>query len=377
VRCKISRSGIVAAIVIKDLREFSRDRLWMILAPISLIFMIAIYFLAPDTVTESISIGVYPGNIAASFSILAGMEGVEFQGLEITGFSDEEQLSNAVFGDSPDIAMGIALPSGFADSLRSGSGGTVTVYVNASVPVELRQALKSGIREIAFAMRASFTGNNPLNSLPVTLPDPETRILGDNMAGIETPLREKIRPILVIMIIFIEALALAGLVSVEIEHKTATAILITPARTMDLLAAKCITGTILTVSQAGLFLAATGGFSTNWLITSVLILLGAGMASAIGMLSGTWGRDFMSTLFFGMVFVIPLMIPVFFSIIPGEPPLIVRLLPSYGLLQSMSGVLERAEGWSFAAPGILSTLVWDTLLLGSAIFFLRRRVESL
>jgi len=205
----------MAVIVLKDLREFSRDRLWMILTPISLIFMITVYFLLPDSVNESISIGVFPENVADSFSLFASSMGSDdFQGLEIIGYTDEEQLSEAVLGDSPEITMGIALPPGLADSLRSGSGGSVTVYVDASVPPELRYALQSGIREIASAMQATYAGNNPLSSLPVTLPDLQSRILGQDMAGIQIPLRERIRPILVMMILVMEALALAGLVSV-------------------------------------------------------------------------------------------------------------------------------------------------------------------
>ena len=156
-----------------------------------------------------------------------------------------------------------------------------------------------------------------------------------------------------------------------------TALLVTPARVGDFLVAKCITGTILAVSQAFLFLLATGGFSFDWLLVSLLILLGAGMVSAVGMLSGTSGRDFMGTLFYGTIFVIPLMIPALSIMFPGEPSVIIRLLPSYGLVKAMSGVLGEGMGWSFAAPHIKTTLLWDIFLLGSAFFLLKRRVESL
>ena len=372
-----SRFAIIAAIVLKDLREFSRDRLWMILTPISLIFMIALFLILPDTVSETITLGVYPSYLAESFSILIDREAGEFQGLEIIDFADEDQLADAVLWDSGEVSIGIALPVDFTESLLSGSGGIVSVYVSESVPQEMRRALASGVREIAYAVQAIYSGNNPMSTLPVELPHLQAAILGEDMAGRQVPLRDRVRPILVIMILLIEALALAGLVSVEIEHRTATALLVTPARTGDFLLAKCVTGTILAVSQAFLFLLATGGFLFDWLIVSVLILLGAGMASAVGMLSGTSGRDFMGTLFFGTLFIIPLMIPALSIMFPGTPSIIIRLLPSYGLTEAMYGVLGEGRGLRFAAPHIMTTILWDVLLLGSAFFILRRRVESL
>ena len=372
-----SRPAIITAIVLKDLREFSRDRLWMILTPVSLIFMTVLFLILPATVSESITLGVYPSYIAESFAMLIDHEAGEFGGLEIIGFTDESSLADAVLSGSGEISIGIALPVDFTDSLLSGAGGSVSVYVSESVPVEIRRALVSGVREIAYAVGAVYTGRDPLSTLPVALPNLQPRILGENMAGRQVPLRDRIRPILIIIILLIEALALAGLVSVEIEHRTATALLVTPARIGDFLLAKCFTGTILAMSQAYLFLLVTGGFVFDWLILTVLILLGAGMASAVGMLSGTSGRDFMGTLFFGTIFIIPLMIPALSIMFPGRPSIIIRLLPSYGLVQAISGVLGEGRGLRFVAPHIMATVLWDIVLLGSAFFLLRRKVESL
>ena len=339
--------------------------------------MIALFLILPDTVSETITLGVYPSYLAESFSMLIDRSAGEFQGLEIIGFADKDQLADAVLWDSGEISIGIALPVDFTESLLTGSGGCVSVYVSESVPQEMRRALASGVREIAYAVGAIYSGNNPLSTLPVELPHLQEAILGEDMAGRQVPLRDRIRPILVIVILLIEAMALAGLVSVEIEHRTATALLVTPARTVDFLAAKCATGTILALSQSFLFLLATGGFIFDWLIVSVLLFLGAGMASAVGMLSGTSGRDFMGTLFYGTIFFIPLMIPALSIMFPGRPSLIIRLLPSYGLTEAMFGVLGEGRGWGFAAPHIMTTILWDVLLLGSAFFLLRRRVESL
>ena len=40
------RAAVVRAIVAKDLREFSRDRLWMVLTPLMLVFYVGLLWLS-------------------------------------------------------------------------------------------------------------------------------------------------------------------------------------------------------------------------------------------------------------------------------------------------------------------------------------------
>ena len=87
---------------------------------------------------------------------------------------------------------------------------------------------------------------------------------------------------LAVLVLMLGAIAIAGLAAVEIEKRTATAVLVTPASTGDLLAAKLITGTLLGASQALLFLLCTWSF--DWGVTP-LLLLGAAMPAALGLIA--------------------------------------------------------------------------------------------
>lgn len=391
---KPTRTALIRAIVLKDLREVSRDRLWMILMPVSLAAFILIFWVLPRVVNESVAVGVTPPEFARALSLLAesgenfGIEGRETvsgtaaAGLRVVSFDDESDLAAAVSGGRGEnqkkkVAVGIAFPEDFLSLVGAGEATVVSVYLDAAVPAVLGGAVASGIREMAAFLRAAALGRNPLTALPVAIPDLQTIVLGEDRSGAQVPLREKLRPLMAILILIIEAVVLAGLVAVEIEHRTVTAMLITPARTGDVLAAKGITGAVLALSQGLFFLAVTRSFNSRWPIVLILMLLGALMTSAVGMMAGAAGREFMSTLFFALVFISPLLIPAFSIIFPGAAPLWIRALPSYGLIQSMVDSIAYGRGWSEAAPHIATSLAWTAALFGAGLIILKRRVEAL
>ena len=372
----------ILSIVRKDLREFLRDSLWMVLTPLSLVVVVVIFLVLPDELSRDLTLGVYPEDAANTLKWIVETQKENLNSIEVVGFENREELAGAVLNSKrPDsvrsVPLGIAFPDNMLDMQLVEGFEQVDLYLSASVPPAIGRAVESGIRETGFALRALLSGTNPLEALPVALPDIESRVVGKNRFGHDFTLRDRLRPMLVVMILFIEALALAGLVSVEIHHRTVTAILVTPAAMGDFLAAKCLTGVILATLQAFVFLFATGSFGGNLIPVSLLILSGALMASAVGMLSGAGGRDFMGTMFFGVLLLIPMMIPAIASLFPGRPPLVIRLLPSYGLLEGARGTIGEGLGWDFAAPHLVSTAAWAAGLLVLAFAFLKSRAESL
>ena len=369
---------IIGAIVGKDLRAFSRDRLWMIMTPLSMVLFVTAFWCLPRHVNETITVGVYPPLLANALEALTAGEDDSAQSHAIITFDSEKTLAAAVSGEGArDVPIGIAFPPNFTEAILAGEQIKVTVYLDASVPAGITNAISSEIREIAFAIHAAAQGRDPLETLPITMPAEERMVLGDDRAGNQVPLREKMRPMLAILILLVEALALAGLVAVEIEQRTVTALLVTPARSSDLLAAKGITGAILAVGQGLFFLLATQSFGANWLLVLILMFLGAVMMSAVGLIAGAAGKDFMSTLFYGMALIVPLMIPAFTVLFPGSAAVWVKLMPSHGLIEALVSVMGYGRGWGDIAPHIGATLAWDALLLGFALFILKRKMEAL
>ena len=379
---RASRISIIRAIVAKDLREFSRDRLWMILTPVTMVFVILAFWVAPGKVDETITVGVYPPGLAQALEALGGGDEDEARGIEFVKFESEERLAAVVEGDvegpeAEGVSIGIAFPVEFPAAIPGGERMKVSVYVDRGVPDWVTNAISSEIREIVYGMQAAAAGRDPIEALPVTMPDEKAMILGEERAGIQVPLREKIRPLMAMFILMVESIALAGLVAIEIERRTVIALLATPAKTSDFLAAKAFTGAILAVSQVLFFLIASKSFGENWLLVMILMLIGAVMMSAVGMISGAAGRDFVSTLFYGIAMITPLLIPALATLFPGSAALWVRLMPSHGLVEAMVGVIGYGRSWSDVASNIGTSLAWCLLMFGVALFVLRRRVEAL
>lgn len=377
-----SRGAIIWAIVLKDLREFSRDRLWIILTPLSLAAVVVMFWVLPATVDESVTLGLHPAPMGHLFQTLAGHGEDEAEALKVVPFADEKRLVAAVAGEledeeAKDVAIGIAFPDDFVGAVQSGKPTTVTVYVNAAVPQEIRRAVSSGIRELAYGLQAAMALKNPVDALPVTLPDAQTIVVGEDRIGAQVPLREKLRPLMAIIMLVIEAMALAGLVAVEIERRTVTALLVTPATTGDVLAAKGITGALLGMGQALVFLLATRSFGSHWWLVTILVALGAAMMSAVGMIAGSAGKDFMSTLFGSLIFIVPLVIPAFGTLFPGSAATWVQWLPSYGLVTAMVDVMSYGRGLPEVAWHLATTIGWVVVLFATALLILKRRVEAL
>lgn len=395
----VSRAAIVSAIVKKDFVEFSRDKLYIFLSLLGMFFFVLIFWLVPDTVDETITLGMTHGGdlgaLVAQFE--AGAEG-SAEGLALEVFDSPEQMQGVIEGtlelwradegdariirdkeagdDKPkdshrvDVPIGIAFPDGFLIDTATGTRTTVKVYADAAVPPEIQTAMKSFVREIAYSITD--------NVLPVTEPAQENIILGEDRAGDQVSIREKMRPMISIMILMVEVFSLASLISAEVLNRTVVAVLATPAKIGDFLAAKTIYGTVLALSQALVVLLAIGAFTAeNWFALLVILVIASVMFTGIAMAVGAAGKDFMGTLFYAMAFILPLMVPAFALLLPGTASAWVRVLPTYGLIQMLNGVTAYGRGIGEYLPQLGISVAWLVAIYLAGLITLKRKVESL
>ncbi len=383
----VSHAALVAAIVRKDLREFSRDRLWLILTIVGLVMFIAVFWMLPGTVDETIRVGVTPPDLAETLlGLSAGeaevspgqddAEGQATQGLEVVRFDSEEELRAVVAGeaDGPDVAVGLAFPDDFAGMTARGEPVTVTVYVESGVPAEVRQAMESAVREIVYFAAGAAEGVDPMDVVPVRQ---ETVVLGEDRAGEQVSMRERMRPLLAFFVLMMESLALAGLIAVEIQRRTVTALLVTPASLTDVLAAKSVLGTSLAFSEAVLMLALTRSFGAGWSVLLAAALLGAVIVTGMALISGAAGKDFMGTLFLSMVLLVPLAIPAVTVLFPGSTATWVKALPTYGVMEAFVRVTSYGESWAELWGPLALAALWCVAVFGAGLLVLRRKVRTL
>ncbi len=385
----VSRPAVIWSIVKKDLTDYSRDKLWVFLSLFTLLAMIIVFWMLPDSVDESIAVGVSGVQDSAAF---AALQATEEEGLRLISFENPADLRSVIAGEktawrvdnrivvSDDggepteseeltITMGLAFPADFFEATASGRKTTVEVFVDGQVPEEIRTAMSSMVRELAFAVAG--------NQLPVVAPEEVYVVLGEDRLGNQVSPQESFRPLIVFMILLMEMFGMSSLIAREIQNRTVIALLVTPAKTSDILAAKGITGVAMGLSQAVVLLVAVNVLSTQPVLLLVLMLLGAVMVSGTAMIAGTFGRDFMSNLFYGFTFMIPLLIPAFGALFPGSASAWVKVLPSYPLVQGLVNVTMYGDGWADSLNELGMLLAWCVALFSIGWVVLKRKVEKI
>ncbi|MCB2224715.1 MAG: ABC transporter permease [Actinobacteria bacterium] len=350
---------VVAAIVRKDLRAFGRDRFFLFMTILGLVVYAVVFHLLPSSVDETVALGVAGDDAAALFADAAGLPG-----LEIVEYGSRDALADAVASGGGPVA-GLALPPGFAADLTAGRPTEVEILVPAGAPAEFEHLAQG----IADGLAAGVSGDTAATT--------RTVVLGADRVGDQVSLQEQMRPLMVFFVLLIETLALATLLATEIHGRTVLAILVTPATTADFLAAKSLLGTMLAFAEAGVLMALIGGLAADPALVLVVLLLGAILVTGLGMIAGSFGKDFLNVLFISILIMIPLMIPAFGVLFPGTAAGWVQALPSFGLVDAIVGVTTGGEGWAEVAPNLALLAGWCAVLFGAGVWILRRKVASL
>jgi len=95
------------------------------------------------------------------------------------------------------------------------------------------------------------------------------------------------------------------------------------------------------------------------------------------MIVGAAGKDFLGTLFYSMLFLLPLMIPAFSILLPGTASAWIRFLPTYGMTQVLAGVTAYGLGWADVWQNLAAASAWVVVIYLAGLFTLKRKVESL
>lgn len=411
----VSRGAILGALLKKELIAYSRDKLYLFLTLLTLVFVVVIFWVVPDTVEESLTLAVSPPvqtliedgvetfrAMGATEEQLAELRQTDLaegeEGLALVEFENEADMTAVIEGtleawrtgegelvlrdreageEKPTDAervrvdIGIAFPETFISDVATGKEGVwVTVYSDAAVPEEIQGAMTSFVREAAYQLAGK--------QLPVEMPDEDTIVLGTDRMGDQVSMRDKLIPMLAFMMLLIETFSMASLISVEVLQRTVTAVLVTPARVVDFLTAKTIFGTGLALSQGLIVLALVGAFTAqNWWLLLITMLIGAMMFTGVAMVVGAAGKDFLGQLFYAMLFTVPLLIPAFSVLFPGSAATWVRVLPTFPLLDALVNITIYDAVWADVWRSFALGAAWLVVLFGAGLLVLKRKVESL
>ncbi len=411
---RITGGMLLLAVLKKDVRVYSRNMIYLFLTILSLVAFVTIFWIVPDDVDEELTFAVtpslntlfseakealekrgLPGQVTAQLDQFEAA--FEEEGLFLVEFETEEQLKLAVSGElqvyrteqgqfvihdpqgdqkkpaeakKVNLNIGISFPRTFFSDVMLNQKPMVTVFTDAAVPEEIRGAMQGFIREMAYQLAG--------HELPVEFPAEDTIILGRDRLGEQISMRARMRPLIAFFIMMMETFALASLISNEVLQRTVTALLVTPLRVWHFLLAKTLLGTILAMGQAVIVLALVGAFTTaNWLLLLVIVLLGSLLFTAVAMLVGSAGKDFIGQLMFSMLFLIPLMIPSFAVLFPGSAAAWVKLLPSYPIVRLLYDVTIYETLWAESLTYLGYAALWALILYSAGLLVLKRKVARL
>jgi len=346
----------VVTLVRKDLSVFFRNRFFAVITVLGVVAFLVMYFVMPRSGDATLKIGLYmPVEVPA-------FERLHEEGLAIERVASEDEVRQAV-RDGRFIA-GIALPADTLARLLAGDRPTVRVFFAADTPPEVRDAIAAILQELGYRM----TGR----SLAIEVSE---EVLGPDLAGTPLPPRDRLRPLLAVMLIMMETMGLATLISEEIERRTIHALLVTPATVADVFAAKGIAGISLAFGQAALFMAIVGGLNQQPLIVLLALFLGAVLVIAAGFIIGAVAQDMLSVLGWSMPVIIILIIPSIGVAFPGSVTGWIRALPTYYLVDTVHRASNFGASWGAVWQNLLMLAGFDLALASFGVVFLRRRMR--
>ncbi len=346
--------AIIRTLVAKDFSLFFRNRFYAAVTALGIVTYTIIYFVLPGSVNEKLELGLYAPVLPPAFEL------IQQEGLKIQVFESEEMLVEAV--TEGEYAAGIALPADIMEKFASGQKPRITLYFLADAAEAVRDAVEVMIRELAYLQ----TGQ------PLAV-DISAQILGPDKLGEQIPTRDRMRPMLAILIVMFETMGLASLISEEAEHGTAQALLVTPMKVTDLFLAKGIMGVSLAFGQAVLFMAIVGGLENQPLIILAALLLGGVLATGAGFLVASLAKDMMSVMAWGAIIIIIFTIPAFGILFPGTVSSWVKAIPSFYLVDTVHQAANFNAGWGDIWSNLLILLGFNLVLIWGGILALGRK----
>ncbi|HSW58554.1 MAG TPA: ABC transporter permease [Dehalococcoidales bacterium] len=348
---------IIRALLKKDVKLFLNNRFYLLITILGIVFYVGAYMVLPAKQNETLRMALYAPQLPAAFLQVFG-----HQGFEVERFQNRDALKQAVAERAHQV--GIALPEDISSVWAAGQKPQIDIFHTAGTPPEMIAAVTRLVEELSFIQ----TGQVLAFSI-------QPEILGPDMLGDQIPLRDRLRPLLVVFILLVEIMTLASLISIEIEQGTVRALLITPLRMPGLFAAKGILGAGLAFLQGVLFMLLVGGFNQSPLIVLTTLFLCSLFVVGAAFLLASLSRDVNAVTGWGLLVLIILAVPGFGAAIPGLLPAWIKIVPSYYLTDTLNRVINYAQGWQDIWLNLLIIAVLAVVLIWGGMLALRRRYQ--
>ena len=300
----------ISKILGKDLKIGPRSPvfLWVLVLPILITLVLQVAF--GDLFESRPRLGISDQGASAITSAAADLDGIE-----TSVVADVDELKSMVEAD--DLDAGLVLPAGFDDAVRAGERPPLELYIGG-------QSLASDrvvVAITALELVRDVQGDAP----PV---DVEIISFGEDLR----PISERLVPFVVMYALLIAGVFLPSFsLADEREKRTLDALVVTPVRLSEVIAAKGILGFGLAIAMSLVTLWLNSSFQVSGALFVVMLIAGV-MLVAIGLIFGTVSKNVTGvfTLIKGTGFI--LLGPTIWYIFPDWPQWIAKIFPTYWVI---------------------------------------------
>ena len=248
------------------------------------------------------------------------------------------------------LDMGLVLPEDLDDQMKEGTAPDLHIYTWGESllkhRLQLGAALVSQISDLAG------------HDLPV---DTRVVLLGEEES---LPWDVRLFPLLVIITIILGGSMIPATYIVDEKQKrTLKALIVTPASLEELLAAKGITGVLISMVMGAVILTINSAWGNQPLLLSLVLFLGAVMAAIGGIIMGLLLNDINSLFTAFKSIGILLFAPAFLYIFPQVPDWVSRIFPTHYMLAPIMEISHHNTGVSDVAGDLFVLVILIMIML--------------
>ncbi|MFZ5915409.1 MAG: ABC transporter permease [Chloroflexota bacterium] len=349
---------IVWAIAAKDIGDAIKNKTTLT-ALLVVLFMIAFYRFMPALENSDPIPNVLVYDAGAS-SLVEALEG-SLQVNLYTYSSQETMVFYLRKGDVPEL--GLVIAADFDRAVASGQEGVLEGYVMHWVGDEDAQALKTAVEDELIALlgrpvRIELEGHTVYtqkDSTGLGFIAALSAMFATLMIGITT---------------------IPHLMIEEKKAKTIESLLVSPAGSGHVVIGKALAGAFYSLILVAVVLIVNAALITHWALAALVSVCGVLFAVAVGLFLGSIVENRMQLNLWAWVFILPLLLPVFLSImtdlLPEAAIAVMRCIPTVAFSRALRvSFAERAPLADFG-PELALVLGCTALVLAAVMWQVRR-----
>lgn len=338
----------------KDLAMGPRSPFFLYAIFLPVVLTVVFQFAFGSLFSPQPRLGIVDGGDSEITASIRKMDGIDLRVL-----SDSDELRSLV--EQNNLDAGLILPDGFDQAVKDGDKPELQFFVGGESYASNRIIL-------------TVTAIDLLRQIEGSAAPVQVKVVDFGQAGL--PISVRLVPVIVFYALVMAGLFVPGSNLVEEkEQGTLMALLVTPVKTGDVLAAKWALGTLFAAVMATVTLAMNNALGANWVDVIVVVLVAGALSAMIGITVGVFAKD--STVLFGTVkgLGIFLFAPSLFYIFPEWPQWIAKLFPLYWVIEPIWRV--SVMGGSIADVWFeLSVAVGITVAMVPLVMWLARKMQT-